>query len=346
MVTSERDFHAEYTLRSYAAARDRATQAAGLVEDWVSRETWRQVIEAMRAAETELAVCDDARLDLHTEYLRMMSNNANSHRLGRETWGQAICAACRFRGPDSQTVGRIREYARTVAQEMPPRQWRRIERLMKKRQEHYAFGTPVSAKKIKFILRLAKLYRQAMLGSSASLVLSMLVADLRDDPRQPAMALHAADECLAVGEVGDAQKLYEIYYAAEVAQLTGQVDDDSRYYTSALQHELADCHLLNGEAARAEALIRTALEPFPELRNDSKTRYQAMARSDLYHKCLSLLADCLIAQGRRPAAHAAYQEAHSRFAHIESPTLGAVRTEQSLAHAVIYTGDEWRAYGS
>lgn len=112
-----------------------AAQAAGRVGAWVDRESWREVITAMDRADTNLARCDDRWLELRAAYLEMMAANASRSGLRFERWGESIAAACRYHGPDSDLVARMRTASKEDARSSTKGQARRLEKAIRRRHD-------------------------------------------------------------------------------------------------------------------------------------------------------------------------------------------------------------------
>jgi hypothetical protein len=339
-------FDDDVTLRAYADAHREAVAAAGLVQGWVPKETWARVITAMRRADDDLARCDDAWLDLRTAYLEMMAENGSPDRMRREQWGESITTACRYRGPADETVTRMREAARAVARHCGPREARRTERAIRRRQAEAERSGRTGAATSKAAWRLAERYRDLQIADALSVAMTNMVRDLRGDDERPWAARRGSYLCLDVGDVETARALYEIYRTAETARLAGQDDPTARLRIADMGQHLADLHLLNGEATRAEPLLRTALESVENLRDTARDHHEAAAVHAVRDECLSVLGDCLFVLRRRPEARAVYRTAHSALAHIERPTLQEIQEANRLRNAIIYTGREWRTRGA
>jgi hypothetical protein len=316
----------------------------------VGRDTWVQVIDAMNMANKDVARCDDAWLELRTAYLEMMASNASPRRLRRERWAESITTACRYRGPDSDTVTRMRTAAQEVARHRSKWEERRLHKAIHKMHDtmemHETMERPGAGgiDVVNATWRLAKWYRELFRADLLAHAVASTVHSLPDDWLKHEVARSAAQLCDDVGQIETGRDIYQIYYAAESERLTGQDSFAARCQIVTMQHRLAEYHLMNGEAARAEALVRTALRALPDLRDAARSRHEATAWGTVHDACRCLLPDCLLVQGRWREAHAAYQEAHDGFAAVERPTIKDTRTANLLRNAVIYTSRKWQSH--
>lgn len=346
MTRSSQTFDDDLTVRQYADAHRAAADAARLVRGRVERDTWVRVIDAMGRANGELAWCDDAWLELRTAYLEMMAANAGRRRLRREEWGKSICTACRYRGPGSDTVTRMREAAKAASRSLSKAEARRLVKASRRMDDECGRSGLTSAAAIEATWRLAEVLGHLQMGDRLAETLATMVGALRGDDRQPSIAWLASFLCADVGQVETGRDLYELHYKAEVERLAGRDAFSDRLDIATVQQVMADYHLMNGEAARAETLVRTALASLPDPGDGAgpSSRGEAERWGSVHDACLSLLPDCLLAQGRRQAANAAYRAAHRHFAGIVRPTAEEAFTAKRLGNCVVYTGRRWQAH--
>lgn len=346
-MRSGETFFDDVTLRRYASAHHDAAEAARHVRGAVGRDTWVRVIDTMNRADEDVARCDEAWLELRTAYLEMMATNASPQRLRRERWAEWITTACRYRGPDSDPVARMRGAAKQVARHRSRGEARRLERALHRMHDAMDRSDANGVAPVALVdatWRLAKGYRELFMADPLSHAVARTVHTLPDGAMKTEVARGGAQLCADVGQVETARELYQISYAAETERLAAQDDFAARREIIAMRHRLAEYHLMNGQAARAETLVRGALLALPDLREAARNRREAMAWSTVHDACRCLLPDCLFVRGRWREARDAYREAHADFAMIERPTVEDTRTANLLRNAAIYTGREWQSH--
>ncbi|MFE6780444.1 hypothetical protein [Streptomyces sp. NPDC057702] len=326
----------EAALRAYASARRAALSAAELAREGADRATLTRVADAMSAADRSLARCDDAWLDLRVGYLELLAASASAYRLRREPWAESIAVACRYRGPTSEAVARLRTAARSVAGHVSAGEARRLERSRQTLDD--ALQRPdAPAGAVRATWRLAKWYRHLFLAEPLAHAVTRTVDWLPHDALRHAAACTGAQLCADVGQLERARDLYEIGYAAAAGRLAGRPGFAARCELARTRQRLAEYHLMNGEVARAEALTRTSLEALPGLRDAARRPRETTACAEVGDGGRQLLADCLLVAGRRAEAHAAYRAAHSALAVVERPTPREARATRALWHAVLFT---------
>lgn len=101
----------------YARAHRAAREAAALVTGAISRQSWDHVLDAVDAADRDLAKLDDARLEPLAARLDMVAragDPARQRRMLATEAGPAIRGACRRYGPRHELMHRMRA-AREIA---------------------------------------------------------------------------------------------------------------------------------------------------------------------------------------------------------------------------------------
>jgi hypothetical protein len=334
-VTDKAPREDDSTLRRYAAARREALAAAETARGPLSEHTWNEVATAMSRANEQLARCDDAWLELASAGVEMVARRNDLARLTL-VWGPSVRAACRYRDPDSDRLARMR--ARLRDTQLSGWQNRRLDHAARQLRQTVHRAGPAGAASRKQAWRLAERYGRYLRCDELAAHLTRVIDWYDDGPDRADVARRGAQLCLDVGEVECGRRLYEICHATAMRALAGHDDELHRTMAVAGQQHLADYHLLNGAPARAESLVRQALERLPELLSTVSARDEAETLEDLYDRCLGTIADCLLARGQQDAAHAAYVTAYE-FADRHTGV------EQGAAHrhrnAALYTGRTW-----
>jgi hypothetical protein len=333
----------EQALQRYAVAHREAVQAAGLVQGPLPEHCWKRVVLAQNRANDELARCDDAWMNLALAGVEMLTRRVQRGQLARLSlvWGPSIRVACRYRGPSSHTVVRMRECRRRIG--ISDRKLRRVEAARRRMQDAVRNTGRTSAASQKEAWRLADRYGKYVLADELADHLTEIVNWFDDAPEQAGIARYAAELCLELGDVARGRDLYQIYYTVEMNRLTGLDDDLSLVLIAARQQHMADYHLLNGEAARAEALVHTALERLPAQLPGSASPHDVAVLDELRERCLATFADSLLVLGRRTDAHNAYWEAHRHAA--EGCATPDQRAARQHLNSAIYTGGQWMRHG-
>jgi hypothetical protein len=329
----------EPAARRYAAARREALAAAELAGGPLGERSWNTVAATLGRANYELARCDDAWLELASAAVRMVAGRGDLSGLA-PTWGPAVRAACRYRGPTSETVTRMRAAAAATA--LSGWQGRRVGGALRRLAAAERRAGPGAGPTRKRAWLLADRYARYLLRDELSAHLTRVVADHPDGPERAEAARRASRLCLDVADVESGRRFYQLSHRAELAELAGREDDVSRTRRAAGRQHLADYHLLNGEPARAEPLARAALEPLAGLLATAPDRPALATLEDLHDRCRGTLADCLLVTGHEADAHRAYAAA-AEFA-LDHPGVDpdAARLHRNAA---VYTGREWETSG-
>lgn len=333
--------------RRAAALATRAARAASAAGGSADRAGLDRAGADLEAADRALASADPVRLALRTAYLELVAARAPRYRLRREPWGDSLRTACRHLGPRDDLVTRLRVASAAVGERPSAGEVRRLEGAQHALYE--AMNRPGGSGRAVTLAtwRLAKWYRQLFRAEPLARTVAGTVALLpASDPLTCGAAARAAAFCGDVGQVETALDLYAMVAADAEQRLAGQHGTAARAELAAVRLRMADHHLLNGAAARAEALVRTVWDTAAPQAPASATERRAAAElARTRAAALALLPDCLLAQGRRAEAHAAYRAVHERLTAAARRTPRTAGATSAVYRAVLYTGREWHHEG-
>ncbi|MFT2019087.1 hypothetical protein ACMA1D_25075 [Streptomyces sp. 796.1] len=333
--------------RRAAALATSAAVAASAAGGSADRAGLDRLGAALEAADRSLASADPVRLALRTAYLERVAAQASRYRLRREPWADSLRTACRHLGPRDDLVTRLRAASVAVGEQPSAGEVRRLEGALHTLHEAMERSGGSGPAVTLATWRLAKWYRQLFLAEPLARTVARTVDRLPvSDPLTCGAGGRAAGFCGDVGQVETARDLYAMVAADAEQRLAGQHGTAARAELAAVRLRMADHHLLNGAAVRAEALVRTVSDTVAPRAPASATERRAAA--DLARTraaALALLPDCLLAQGRRSEAHAAYCALYERLTGAARHTPRTASAASAAYRAVLYTGREWHREG-
>lgn len=318
----------------------RAAQVARATDFASAGRQPRSLLErAVDEAHRNLAMGDDANIDIRAEYAEMLATT-DQHRRLRAELGPIIRTACQFRGRDSETVAGERGWWRILASDNHRRYERTTAAALSRLEEAERRNGLVSKEAVRAAWRLGDRYRKAFRVRDMAELYERKFTELRqelggEDPAVSRFASAAATECLETGEVEIGGWLFEHHLQIEIAALADWADNSNAAMIRAyLQNTMAAYHLYNGHTARAEPLIRQVTETTTNLLRLGK---QLRGAANLAHQSQFQLGDCFAVQGKWSEADRSYRAAY-RTAYDARPD------DPVLAHyfaTIVYAGQAW-----
>ena len=223
-------FDAPWVHERYARSRQGVADDVDRVRyTGFGRVSWRDrsvLNSAARGAEGFLAMADEVFIDVRAEYMRMLLATKQYRRL-REHLGTALRTTCQFQGVRSPAAEQLRTCGVLMANNVSRRRERAVDRARQRLAEAETRTGPTSEETLSAAWRLADLLRASYEALGLTRLYERKLTELRhelgdDNPRVSNLALLAAEECLALGEVEAALRLFEHHYRIEDARLAAE----------------------------------------------------------------------------------------------------------------------------
>jgi hypothetical protein len=340
-------------LREYADAHRLARGVAADLQSRpagreVERPQWIRVIDAMNTANRYLARCDDAWLEMRAVYLEVMARNAVPRRVRREPWAESIVEACRYLGPGSATVERMRSARRSAdwhGRRGPEREHRRRNAVRSAVERHLRTLARPDTGRLAHLRAIGGLHRAAAEQPIAADIAAIVKREFQaaSSDAKPTIAAIGTELCRDLAEVATARELFEHFHEVSTELMAGDDDLASQLHFAEVQCRAGDLCLLNGEVAAAARLAREAEERLRSLTRFHINRADHQRWVGVLNDCDALLADCLLVQGKRSRAAEYFRKAHQGYAVADAEGVRHQERVRAMFNAAVFAAGRWHA---